>query len=138
MLVQIQVNETRCAVIQNHIQQDQGFLVAAAIRRGAKRQLHLLFARILNSTTLCSLQSRFLPGTYFGHRFGFPLAKFFCNQGNGLIGVYVTTNEDAHIVGHVIGVEIILNVDQGWVLEMIDGTDSWLLSIGMNLVKQLI
>ena len=135
-LVQVDVDQAGGTVVQDHVHQHQGLLVRMAIGHSAEGNLHFLFAQILDGFALNALDLLFNPRTDLRHVLALPLAKMLGDGGNGLVDVDVATDEDAHVVGHVVGVEVILDIDQGRVLQVLGVADSGLLAIGVLLVQQ--
>ena len=108
------------------------------IRDSAEGELNLLLAWVLHSCALSTDQRQFLPWADLGHWFGLPSAKFVCNELDRLLRVDIAADENAHIVRHIISVEIVLYVNERRVLKVFDCPDGRLLPIGMLFEHQLI
>ena len=60
-----------------------------------------------------------------------------CNCVDGLLNINIATDKDGHIIGNIISVEVILDVDQRRILQMLGITNGALLTVGVVLVKQV-
>ena len=112
LLIEIQVDQAGSPVVQNHVNKNQRLFVRTAVGGSTKRQLNLFFTRILNSAPLGALQRRLLPGADFGDWLAFPVAEFVGDQIDGCLDINVTADEYAHIVRHIVGVKVILDINQ--------------------------
>ena len=62
------------------------------------------------------------------------MGKFLAYQRDSLDRVDIATDEDGHVVRYIVGIEVILDVNQRRVLQVINCPDCGSLPIGMNLV----
>ncbi len=60
-----------------------------------------------------------------------PVAEILVDDGHHLVGVEIARHADSHVVGHIVTVEVILDVDYGRVLQMVLRSDGRLCAIGM-------
>ncbi len=64
-------------------------------------------------------------------RIGLPVSEILLNGGHHLIGVEITRQTDADIVGHIISGIVILHIGDGRILQMLLGAQRGLLTVGM-------
>ena len=79
-----------------------------------------------------------MPGADFGDWLAFPVAEFVGDQIDGCFDINVTADEYAHIVRHIVGVKVILDINQRRVFQVLDSSDCRLLTIRVHFVKQFI
>ena len=66
------------------------------------------------------------------------MPKFRTDKRNRFLDIDVTADKDTHIVGHIVRIEVILDVNQGRVFQVFDGTNCRLLAIRMNFPEKFI
>jgi hypothetical protein len=71
------------------------------------------------------------------HRLGLPTAEIFVHHGDRGIVVQITGEHHGHVVGHVVGIEVLMDLYHARVLQMLSRTDGGLCSVGMLLVQVL-
>ena len=79
-----------------------------------------------------------MPGADSGDRLAFPVAEFFGDQIDGCLDINVTTDEYAHVVRHIVGVKVVLDIYQRGIFQVLNGPDCRLLSIGVHFVEQFV
>src|SRR5690606_34112045 len=93
---------------------------------------------VADGASLYTLDVLFFPGSDLRNRFSFPAGELFGNDFDGFFNIDVATDEDRHVVGNIIGVEVFLDIDQGRVLQVLRQADGRLLSIRVFLVQLII
>ena len=104
LLIQIQVNEPRGRIVQNHIQQYECLHILMIASFGAERQQNILFALILHRHAFNTLQRGFLPCLKFRKFLGLPFREMGVDELDGFLNVDVTGDVNRHIVRHIVGV----------------------------------
>ena len=62
------------------------------------------------------------------------MGKFLAYQRDSLDRVDIATDEDGHVVRYIVGIEVILDVNQRRVLQVVNCPNCGSLPVGMNLI----
>jgi hypothetical protein len=68
-----------------------------------------------------------------GQRTGLPGREFFVNQLHGGRNIEIARKAERHVVGHIIGLKVIADIDQRGFLEVFGRAERGLLAVGVDL-----
>ena len=132
LLVQVQVHQTRLTVIENAGQQVQTFRILIRRLRSTPCQSYKSGFQSPNLTNDRSLDRCFgLYLQYRQFRVRLHASKVFLDNRHHFIRFKITRKADGHVIGHIPLVVVVLDIDDGRILQVFLRTDSGLCSIRM-------
>ena len=133
LLIEVEVEEA-CLAIAQHIADNIERITSQLTGFRCQPSHPYLLGLFANDSGIGRGLQRLLLGEY-GLRdisTGLPLSEILLDEGDGLVGIEVTSHTDGHIVGHIPLLEVVFDIGNRRILQVILRTDSGLRTIGMS------